>query len=340
MGYCLDKAGFDQVLQELSREYTVYAPKVFKDGGSFSDTDRIRYGEIQTIDEVVFDRKAEFSWKEVLLPLSQTLFFFTEDHIKEADLPKKGAVILLRSCDLQAVKRLDAIYLENGGRDYYYQQLRDRVKFLLIGCRHSFDNCFCVDMGTNRSDTYDAYLELKDGRVYVDNRTAAWEATFAARSLEAAAVTPAYVTENTKHVQLPDQLTPAILYSTIWDEYDSRCINCGRCNFVCPTCTCFTMQDIFYTDNGKVGERRRVWASCMVDGFTDVAGGGSYRQKNGQRMRFKVLHKVYDYKKRNGYPMCVGCGRCDDICPEYISFTAAVNKLTAACKEVSGNAGK
>ena len=57
------------------------------------------------------------------------------------------------------------------------------------------------------------------------------------------------------------------------------------------------MQDIFYRDNGKAGERRRVQASCMVDGFTDVAGGGSYRQKIGDRMRFKTLHKVYDYKK-------------------------------------------
>lgn len=70
----------------------------------------------------------------------------------------------------------------------------------------------------------------------------------------------------------------------MWDDYDSRCINCGRCNFVCPTCTCFTMQDLFYSENGKAGERRRVWASCMVDGFTEVAGGGCYRQKNGQRM--------------------------------------------------------
>ena len=93
--------------------------------------------------------------------------------------------------------------------------------------------------------------------------------------------------------------------------------------------------DLYYTENAKVGERRRVWASCMVDGFTDVAGGGSYRKKNGERMRFKVLHKVLDYKQRNGYHMCVGCGRCDDICPEYISFSHCVNKLEDAMKEVT-----
>jgi anaerobic sulfite reductase subunit A len=97
------------------------------------------------------------------------------------------------------------------------------------------------------------------------------------------------------------------------------------------------MQDIFYRDNGMVGERRRVQASCMVDGFTDVAGGGSYRKKNGERMRFRTLHKVYDFKKRFGFHMCVGCGRCDDICPEYISFSHIINRLGDAMKEVSDN---
>jgi anaerobic sulfite reductase subunit A len=72
----------------------------------------------------------------------------------------------------------------------------------------------------------------------------------------------------------------------------------------------------------------------MVDGFTDVAGGGSYRQKNGQRMRFKALHKALDFQQRFDYPMCVGCGRCDDICPEYISFSNTINKLTHAIGEV------
>ena len=63
-------------------------------------------------------------------------------------------------------------------------------------------------------------------------------------------------------------------------------------------------------------------------------------KKNGQRMRFKVLHKVYDFKKRNGYHMCVGCGRCDDICPEYISFSNSINKLAEASKAVATNVGK
>ena len=94
------------------------------------------------------------------------------------------------------------------------------------------------------------------------------------------------------------------------------------------------MQDVFYTDNGKVGERRRVGSSCMVDGYSNVAGGGQYRKKQGERMRFKVLHKIRDYRKRFGYDMCVGCGRCDDICGEYISFSHIINKVAAAVEEM------
>ena len=131
------------------------------------------------------------------------------------------------------------------------------------------------------------------------------------------------VTKDAVSVKIPDALPENAATLDLWKDYSSRCISCGRCNFVCPTCTCFTMQDLFYRDNdhGRAGERRRVWASCQVDGYTDMAGGICFRKDPGERMRFKVLHKISDYKKRFGYHMCVGCGRCENICPEYISYT-------------------
>src|SRR5699024_866021 len=144
---------------------------------------------------------------------------------------------------------------------------------------------------------------------------------------EVTEVIPDFVTENKEKVVLPRKLSNQSFTKEIWQEYGERCIGCGRCNFVCPTCTCFTMQDIFYKDNPKVGERRRVWASCQVDGYTEMAGGHGYRQKQSDRMRLKVMHKIYDFEKRFGYPMCVGCGRCDDVCPEYISYSNCVNRL-------------
>ena len=335
MGFQLSEKDINLFFNTLKDEYDIYAPVVYENGGRFSDTDCIRYGKVNKVEEIEFNKKSEFSFKEVILPIVQTLFYFTEDVVKEADDRKKGAIIFLRSCDLNAVKRLDQIYLANGNEDFYYKRLRDRVKFILIGCKNSFDNCFCVDMNTNRCENYSMAMNYSEDGIFVDIKDKEWEEFFKTHNTKKIDVTPDYVTENKIKVNIPKNLSSDVAKSTLWNQYDSRCIACGRCNFVCPTCTCFTMQDIFYRDNGRVGERKRVWASCMVDGYTDVAGGGAYRKQHGQRMRFKVLHKVLDFKQRFGYHMCVGCGRCDDICPEYISFSNAINNLEKAMEEVT-----
>ena len=337
MGYQLTTDQMNRLCDKWKETYLIYGPRRMTGEGMYSDTDVIRYGQLDTFGELELEKKSDYSFKEVLLPITQLLFYFTEDSVKEANIERtRDAVIFLRSCDLNAVKRLDELYMKNGFEDYYYRRLRERVKFVLLGCNRSCDQGFCVSMGTNRCENFDAAVNLRDGLIEFNSRSPELEAAILDMETEKALprmdVTPDYVTENHIAVTVPDNLTPDIAASPLWDEYDSRCIACGRCNFVCPTCTCFTMQDIFYTDNGKAGERRRVHASCMVDGYTDVAGG-SYRKKNGERMRFKVLHKIYDFQKRYGYHMCVGCGRCDDVCPEYISFSNCVNKLNTAVKE-------
>ncbi len=332
MGYKLNFLNFNKALETLKEDYIIYAPKLIKDKGHFSDTDIVKYEEISTIEEIEFDKKSRFSFKEILTPITQILFYFTEDKTTEPTMRKKGAIIFLRSCDLHAVKRLDEIYLNNGYKDYYYEKLRENVKFVLMGCDKTFGNCFCVDMGTNKTEDYDFSIEVDNNNILINSKCE--EISNLLKGNEELEVTPKYVLENDIKVELPTEVDLSLFESDIWDEYNARCISCGRCNFVCPTCTCYTMQDIFYDDNGKVGERRRVWASCHVDGYTDIAGGHAFRQKKSQRMRFKVLHKVYDYNKRFGYHMCVGCGRCDDVCPEYISFSNSINKLTKATKEV------
>ncbi|MGL5765772.1 MAG: anaerobic sulfite reductase subunit AsrA [Sarcina sp.] len=337
MGFKLKFEDINHVFEKLQKEYKIYAPTIIKGNGRFSDTDVIRYGEINKIEEIEFEKKAQFSYKEVILPIRQTLFFFTEKEVKEPVVESKKLLIFLRSCDMHALKRIDDIYLRNGFVDKYYKELRDKAKFVLIGCKDSFDSCFCVDMETNKSENYDLYMSTKDNTAFVDIKNNEFLELFENINKEDAEVIVDYVTNTKTRVNIPTTLDQRITKSEMWEEYNDRCIACGRCNFVCPTCTCFTMQDIFYKDNKKNGERRRVWASCLVPGYTDMAGGHSFRKLQGERMRFKVLHKVYDYKKKWGYNMCVGCGRCDDICPEYISFSKTINKLEKAMEEVIQN---
>ena len=191
-----------------------------------------------------------------------------------------------------------------------------------------------MSMGTNKADNYDAYISIKENSVNIDcewNELTSFIEEVEKKEID---VIPEFVTENAVKVIVPEETTNEVYDFDLWKEYNERCIACGRCNFVCPTCTCFTMQDIFYKDNKNTGERRRVWASCHVDGYTDMAGNISFRKTKGERMRFKVLHKIYDFKKRFGYDMCTGCGRCDQVCPEYISFSNCINKLNQKIEEV------
>lgn len=332
MGFILDKKTFDKSLKELMKENKIFAPVLMAGKGTFSDTDVVRYAQINSIDEVVFDVKSNFSPKEVILPITQTLFYFTEDSVIEPKVDGKGIIIFLRSCDIHAVKRTDEIYLRNGAVDTYYKMLRDKVKFILMECESSFENCFCVSMGTNKTDDYSMFVKLTEDNIYVNCIDEEFSELF--KGGQETMMAPKFPIFNEVNVTVPKNLDQTVYGAEMWNEYNNRCISCGRCNMVCGTCTCFTMQDIFYKDNAKNGERRRVWASCHIDGFSNMAGGHEFRKQKSEKMRFKVMHKIYDFKKKFGYQMCVGCGRCDDVCPEYISFSNCINKLNNAMDEV------
>lgn len=334
MGYQLSKIKADQLFSQWAKEYTIFAPKLMEGEGCFSDTDIIRYEKVNSLDEICWNKKSDYSFKESLLSINETLFYYTEDQTMVPKGPEKDLLIFLTSCDLNAVKRLDQIYLKNGFEDFYYARVRERARFVLMGCETTCSSGFCVSMGSNKSEDYDAYVKVQEDKVLMDFKWSVLEEDAVKAGAESVEINPDFVEENIEKVTLPKKLSNESFDLEIWKEIGPRCIGCGRCNFVCPTCTCFTMQDVFYKDNPKVGERRRVWASCQVDGYTDMAGGHSFRKTQAERLRFKVMHKIYDFEKRFGYPMCVGCGRCDDVCPEYISYSTLVNRLAKEEMEV------
>ena len=193
-------------------------------------------------------------------------------------------------------EKVDEMYLKNGAEDYYYRRMRENTVFAVMGCKESGKNCFCVSMGTNRCEEYDMYIFQDEKGCYMELRCRELEELLWDYGQNAQEKLT-FVEKNEIHVEIPEKLPDAIHQDPMWQEYGSRCIGCGRCNFVCPTCTCFTMQDIFYKDNPKAGERRRVWASCQVDGYSDIAGGHSFRQSQGERMRLRYYIKLQIIRK-------------------------------------------
>ncbi len=336
-GYSLSPAGADAFVRRLTQQFDVWAPVRLPGRGRFSDSDRVRYGTVQNWADVVWQRKSDFSPKVVVFPVNETVWHFVGDRVIEPDVAVRPTLVLLRACDIHGFSRLDQMFLRNGGHvDPLYARRREQVRFGLLECREPFDNCFCVSMGTNRTDTWDLAIRPTDTQVWVSAREASVRDCLPPEAAPAEFV-PEYVTADRVPVRVPDAARTArairdehLFEHPFWNEYDRRCIACGRCNTSCVTCTCFSTDDVVSDDNPTVGERRRAWAGCHIDRFTGMAGGHSLREKNGARMRFKTMHKVYDYRLRFGAQaghMCVGCGRCDDQCPQYISFSTCINRL-------------
>lgn len=336
MGYQLSHSAFDDYLLELSKDYRLFAPVLQKGKGKFALTDVVGYGQVSTLSDMVLDQKSYYSPKEIFYPIRETLFYFMNNKVEAPEINMKPMVIFLRPCDLNGIKRLDTIFLKNGEIvDFYYKRRRELVKFVMIECTEGFDTCFCVSMNSNKSDNYEAAIRITDNKVLLKVSDEALEI----KGAKLVDFEPDFIKENKVKVSIPnvDDVTKETFNNEIWKEYTARCIACGRCNTSCITCSCYTMQDTKLSDDKKIGERRRIWTGCHVDGFSDMAGGHGFRDKNGERMRFKTMHKINDYYKRFDEHMCIGCGRCDDVCPEYISFSKCINKLNQIVEEGKSN---
>lgn len=334
MGYKLNRLAFNDYLKALMDEYRIFAPVLQEGKGKFTGTDVVGYGEITGLDDMVLDRKSYFSPKEVFYPIRETLFYFLNGKTETPDIDVKPILIFARPCDLNGIRRLDTIFLKNGQEiDFYYARRRELIKFAMIECVEGFDTCFCVSMNSNVANDYDMAVRFDGEDITVKVVDEALITGELGRDL--VDFEPAFIEENKVKVTIPDVdlVTKETFNHVLWKEYTSRCIACGRCNTSCITCSCYTMQDVKLSDDKRLGERRRVWAGCQVTGFTDMAGGHRFRDKNGEKMRFKTMHKINDFYKRFDEHMCVGCGRCDDVCPEYISFSKCINKLNEIVKE-------
>ena len=206
MGYQLSKTQANDLFRQWAGTYDIFAPRLMEGEGCFSDTDIVRYGKVSSLDDIEWSKKSDYSFKEVLLAINETLFYFTEDQTMVPKGPQKDILIFLRSCDLHAVKRLDEIYLKNRFEDFYYARVRERAKFILMGCETTCASGFCVSMGTNKSENYDAYIKVNQDTVYMDLKWNVLEEAVKEKA-EVAEVTPDYVTENKEKVTLPKNLS-------------------------------------------------------------------------------------------------------------------------------------
>jgi ferredoxin len=289
------------------------------------------------------------SWKTVLHPPRAKLW--SADRATgtvtaaqpEAD-PPRYALIGVRPCDLRAVAILDRVL--GGGRhaDPVYAGRRDGAFIVAVECTEPGSTCFCSSMGCGPgADTgYDlAMTELVDGddhRFVVRAGTPVGAEVLAElpcqpadRALTDRAETA--VAEAAEHMgrTMPTTGLPALLAasreSPHWDDVASRCLTCGNCTMVCPTCFCTTTEDV--TDlTGDHAERWRLWDSCFALDFSYLHGG-SVRDSGQSRYRQWISHKLGTWHDQFDSSGCVGCGRCIVWCPVGIDITQEVSALAS-----------
>jgi ferredoxin len=314
-----------------------------QDGGTY----RIAQGDGP---ELFAHNAGPTSWKGRLLPPRLTLWRARRSADgaltveEEARDERPLAFIGVRACDLHAIAVQDRTLVEGAYADEDYARRRRACFIVAVNCGRAAATCFCTSMGTGpRAEAgYDLALTelLDDGGhrflVEVGSERGAEvlaeapsrPATAADEQAAAAAVDRA---ASQQVRRLDTDGIKDLLYDNLehprWDDVADRCLSCGNCTQVCPTCFCTTVEDV--TDlAGSEAEHVRLWDSCFSLEHSYIHGG-SVRSTTRSRYRQWMTHKLATWIDQFGTSGCVGCGRCIAWCPVAIDITEEVAAIRA-----------
>lgn len=269
--------------------------------------------------------------KEALLPRTEILFRYHLEKDKEETMPPPApqpqALFGLHVCDIRAINVLDAVFSAEPAPDQPYLARRALTTLIGRGSLEDVPAAFSLDLGIDPMDNRDCDLFL----VPLDPERYALEfITDKGRALASAC-------QRFKNADSEDLVLIAecrrqsatkvkagfdlerlsaklekIFDSTIWNHMHEKCVGCGVCAFLCPTCHCFDIQE---ETRGKEGARVRVWDTCQFELFTRHASGHNPRYSQKARVRQRIMHKFCYGIGKFKIPFCVGCGRCVTCCP-------------------------
>lgn len=251
------------------------------------------------------------------------------------------AIIGVRACDLAALALQDAHFLHEGRRDAHYAQRREHLFLVAVQCAEPGATCFCASTGDGPTPTvgYDlALAELAEGFVAVAGSAKGGEVL---NALSLAPATPQQIEAARQQGQaaaasqtrsLPGHNLRDALMSRLehprWDEVAARCLACGNCTAVCPTCFCHAESDEPALD-GQASQHVRLWDSCFGESHGHLHGF-NVRPDIRSRYRQWLTHKLATWHDQFGRSGCVGCGRCIAWCPVGIDLTEEVAALTGS----------
>ena len=363
----MDADGLQTLLEALRAEgYQVIAPTVRDDAivyaeveaedqlpqGWMDEQDGGRYRLQRRDDAAYFGYTVGVpGWKAFLNPPRRRLWQSTRSPdgellIEDEDeAPPRQAFVGMRACELAALAIQDQVFMRGPAVDPVYAARRAQTFIVAVNCGQAAATCFCTSMGTGPqvtagfdlaltelldADRHDFLVEsgTPEGLAMLDQlplRPATKADVAAARQVvadTAAAITRHMDTEDVHDLLLSQPDHPR------WDDVAQRCLACGNCTMVCPTCFCTTVEDT--TDlTGQHAERWQTWDSCFSLSFSYLHGG-SVRRSTKARYRQWLTHKMATWVDQFGTFGCVGCGRCITWCPVGIDLTQEVEALCSS----------
>ncbi len=343
-------------LAKLASDHRVLAPR--QEGPSVVFRPRTAE-QLASADIDALLRRATASPKQAMLPQCETLVTFKS--VKDAEDPSRLTTTLeapteaeptvlfgCRPCDARGFVVLDRPYLEGRFKDPYYGARREATVIVTQACPSAFSSCFCNWVGSHPSDREGSDIlftaveggfvlevvtekgqALLEGAGFADASDRAADVEAAHEAAAASLPSPSTLTD------VPAKVAARFTDIAFWEKETVKCLSCGACTYLCPTCQCFTI-----TDEGSQldGRRLRSWDSCMTPLFTLETSGHNPRPTKAERMRNRISHKFSFYPERyDGFFSCVGCGRCVVSCPVSLDIRHMVK---AAVEGVVLDAGR
>jgi ferredoxin len=283
------------------------------------------------------------SWKQYQLPAEVALWRARIDPdggLSEVTEPRREppryAFFGARSCELHAIGMLDRVLMGASHPDPADRARVDDLFIVAVQCAQAGGTCFCVSMNTGpvAERGFDlALTEILNGSNHHfvvevgSERGAEVLADVPHRDagdsdrLAAGAVHARTASQMGRELDVTD--IKDLLYRNYehprWDDVAERCLTCGNCTMVCPTCFCTTVEDVTDLEGAHV-ERRQRWDSCFTVDYSGIHGG-AVRGSPRSRYRQWMTHKLATWHDQFGSSGCVGCGRCITWCPVGIDLT-------------------
>jgi ferredoxin len=334
----ITKKQLADLLSEWGRQFAVLTPSKVGNSSSMSTWNG------QNISFLDWYRNTNIPAKNCFLPDMEELFCFNKRpegyELKESLDDKQCRLIFaVRPCDVRALATLDNIFIDTY-KDSYYLNRRENTILIGLGCSHPYDSCFCTSLGSGPNDSSGFDIMSTDigntlllegisnkGKKLIKESGSLINAT-AADKTKAKKVRMEAESKISRQVDtkgMVEKLLALFEDDNFWQRVAVKCISCGICTLLCPTCHCFDINDEALKGEGC---RYRSLDSCSFSVYTKMAMENP-RAEKWRRVRNKVCHKYEFYPLLYDTFACTGCGRCIRYCPVNWDISQVLNNVPA-----------